>query len=426
MSSLNPLVRRLRGRGTLRSMLKRVALFLAILGPGLITASADNDAPGIATYSMAGSRYGYSFLWLLAWITLGEVLVQEMAARMGTVTGKGLTDLIRERYGVRLTFFVMVGLLLANLGTTAAQFAGIASSAELFGLSRYAAVPIAALAVWLLVTRGTYRVVEKVLLVISLYAVAYIASAFMSKPDWGEVLHATVVPQLQGGRDYMLALLATVGTTITPWAAVYMQASVADRRTPKERYAETRLDVVFGAAIGNIVSAFIVICTAATLYPAGIVVETAEEAAMALAPVAGTWAQMLFGIGLMGASLLAVSVLPLATTYALCEAFGWERGLDRKPHEAPVFYGLYVGILVIAAALVLIPGIKLFPLMWLSQVANAVLLPVFLVLMLQLGSNKRVMRGWENGKLQNLLVGLLSMAVVAATIVLVMGGAVGS
>jgi len=422
---LNLLTRRLKTGGTFRAVIRRVLLFLAILGPGLITSSADNDAPGIATYSMAGSRYGYSFLWLLVWITLGEVLVQEMAARMGTVTGKGLTDLIRERYGVRLTFFVMLGLLIANLGTTAAQFAGVASSAELFGLSRYVAVPLAAVAVWLLVTRGTYRVVEKVLLAISLFAVAYVASAFMAKPDWGQVLRSAVVPQLHGGRDYMLALLATVGTTITPWAAVYMQASVADRHTPRERYRETRLDAVFGAAIGNIVSMFIVISTAATLHPAGIAVETAEEAAMALAPLVGAGAQTLFGVGLAGASLLAVSVLPLATTYALCEAFGWERGLDHKLSEAPVFYGMYVGILALSATLVLIPGIKLFPLMWLSQVANAVLLPVILVIMLQLGSSKRVMRGWQNGKLQNVLVGLLAVAVAAATVMFLTGSGAG-
>lgn len=422
MPDLKQLARRLPGKGALQGALRRTFLFLAIIGPGLITASADNDAPGIATYSMAGSRYGYAFLWVLLWITLGEVLVQEMAARMGTVTGKGLTDLIREKYGVRLTVVVMLCLLVANLGTTAAQFAGVASSSELFGVTRYIAVPIAAGLVWVLVTRGTYRVVEKVLLAISLYAVAYIASAFMAKPDWGEVLRSAVVPQLQGGRDYMLALLATVGTTITPWAAVYMQASVADRRTPKERYAETRLDVVFGAAIGNVVSAFIVISTAATLHPLGIAVETAEEAAMALAPAAGGWAQALFGAGLMGASLLAVSVLPLATTYALCEAFGWERGLDHKPSEAPIFYGLYIGILIISAALVLIPGIRLFPLMWLSQVANAVLLPVILVLMLQLGNNKRIMRGWRNGALQNGFVAVLAVAVLAATVVMIASG----
>jgi len=422
MPDLKHLARRLPGKGALRGALRRAFLFLAIIGPGLITASADNDAPGIATYSMAGSRYGYAFLWVLLWITLGEALVQEMAARMGTVTGKGLTDLIREKYGLRLTVVVMLCLLVANLGTTAAQFAGVASSAELFGVTRYIGVPIVAGLVWLLVTRGTYRVVEKVLLAISLYAVAYIASAFMAKPDWGQVLRSAIVPQLQGGRDYMLALLATVGTTITPWAAVYMQASVADRRTPKERYGETRLDVVFGAAIGNVVSAFIVICSAATLHPLGIAVETAEEAAMALAPAAGAWAQTLFGIGLMGASLLAVSVLPLATTYALCEAFGWERGLDHKPSEAPIFYGLYIGILVVSAALVLIPGIRLFPLMWLSQVANAVLLPVILLLMLQLANSKRIMRSWRNGALQNTLVSLLAVAVVVATVVMIGSG----
>jgi Mn2+/Fe2+ NRAMP family transporter len=398
----------------LRFRLRRLLLFLAILGPGLITASADNDAPGIATYSVAGSTFGYAFLWILVWITVGEVVVQEMAARMGVATGKGLTDLIRERSGVKLTFFVMLGLILANLGTTAAQFAGVASSAELFGVTRYLAVPAAAAAVWLLVLRGSYRRVERVLLVLSLYAVGYVTSAFLVKPDWGEVLRHAVVPTVRLETDYLLAVLATVGTTITPWAAVYMQATVADKGVRPEEYAYTRVGVVFGAAFGNVVSGFIIVATAATLFAQGIRVETAEEAAIALAPLAGRWAEVLFGVGLLGASLLAASVLPLATTYAVCEAFGWERGIDRRPEDAPMFYGLYTALIVLSSLIVLIPGLRLFPLMWLSQVANAVLLPVILVIMLRLANDARVMRTWRNRRLSNILVAALTMLVVLA------------
>ncbi len=405
-----------------RGRLQRILFFLAILGPGLITASADNDAPGIATYSVAGSHFGYTFLWIIVWITLGEIVVQEMAARMGAVTGKGLTDLIRERFGLRLTLFIMVALCIANLGTTAAQFAGVASSSELFGVSRYLAVPLSGVAVWLLVTRGSYRRVEKVLLVLSLYAVAYVVSAFMIKPPWGEIARQALIPSLRLEPQYILTVLATVGTTITPWAAVYMQASVADKGVTMRDYKHARVDVIFGAAAGNVVSAFIIICTAATLFAHGIRVESAEEAALALAPAVGPWAETLFGIGLLGASLLAASVLPLATTYAVCEVFGWERGLDRSPDEAPVFYGLYTTLIVLSVLIVLIPGLPLFPLMWLSQVANAVLLPLVLVLMLKLINDKLIMKSWVNKRVTNVVVTVLAVLVSAATLALLVSG----
>ncbi len=399
-----------------KGILGRGLLFLSIMGPGLITASADNDAPGIATYSMAGSTFGFTFLWILLWITIGEVAVSEMSARMGAVTGKGLTDLIRERFGLKLTFLVMLGLVLANLGTTAAQFGGVASSAELFGVSRYIAVPIAALGVWFLVTRGSYQRVEKVLLVLSLYAVAYIASAIMLRPNWGQVLRSALVPTIRLQTQYLLAVLATIGTTITPWAAVYMQASVADKGIRSDKLNQTRIDVVLGSAAGNVVSGFIIICTAATLFVHGIQVESAEQAAMALAPVAGRWAEALFGVGLLGASLLAASVLPLATTYAVCEIFGWQRGLDNRVEDAPVFYGLYTVLVGLSALIVLIPGLRLFPLMWLSQVANAVLLPVILVLMLKLANDVRTMHNWCNRRLSNIIVVTLTVLVSLATL----------
>jgi Mn2+/Fe2+ NRAMP family transporter len=388
---------------------------LVILGPGLITASADNDAPGIATYSMAGSTYGYRFLWVILAITVGEVMVMEMAGRMGAVTGKGAADLIREQFGVRITALAMICLLIANLGTTIGEFAGVAAGTELFGLPRHISVPLAALLVGLLVIRGSYRHVEKVLLVLSLAALSYIITAFIEHPNWGEVLRQAITPAFRGGTDYLLVLLAVVGTTITPWGIVYMQASVADKGVALDEYKYTRLDVVTGSAWGNVVSAFIVICTAATLFAAGIRVETAEQAAMALEPLAGVWAKGLFAVGLLAASLLAASVLPLSTAYAVSEAFGWERGLDHPVREARIFYSLYIGSIVLSVATVLIPGIPLFPLMWFSQSVNAILLPVLLVLVLRLVNDRRLMGRWTNSRLQNVLAWVLTGLIVLTT-----------
>ena len=402
----------------LKLVFARLGMYLAILGPGLITASADNDAPGIATYSMAGSTYGYRFLWLLLVITVGEVVVQETAGRMGAVTGKGTADLIRERFGVKITAFAMFCLLLANLGTTVAEFAGVAAATELFGLSRYITVPLAAALVGFVVLRGSYEHVEKVLLVLCLSALSYVISAFMVKPPWGEVLRQAVVPSIQFDTNFILAVLATIGTTITPWGIIYMQASVADKGVDLQKYRLTRMDVTVGAVWGNVVSAFIIICTAATLYVVGISVETAEQAAMALEPLAGVGARYLFAIGLLGASLLAASVLPLSTSYAVCEAFGWERGLNQRPRDASVFYGLYIGIIVFSVLTVLIPGIPLFPLMWLSQSMNAILLPVLLVLVIKLVNDRRIMGEWVNSRFQNIFSWALAIIILLITVVL--------
>lgn len=398
--------------------LKRLLLYLSILGPGLITASADNDAPGIATYSMAGSRYGYRFLWIIFLITFGEVIVQEMAARMGAVTGKGAADLIRERFGVRITAFAMLCLLIGNLGTTLAQFAGVAASTELLGVTRYITVPLAALGVGFLVLRGSYERVEKVLLFLCLASLSYVVTAFIVKPQWGEVLRNLVVPSFIPETEYILTVLATIGTTITPWGIFYMQASVADKGIRMEEYPLTRLDVMVGASWGNIVSAFIIITTAATLFVAGIGVDTAEEAAQALAPLAGPNARYLFTIGMLGASLLAASVLPLATAYAVCEAFGWERGLNQKFQDAPIFYGIYLGFIIISVLVVLIPGLPLFRVMLLSQSLNAILLPVLLVLIIKLVNDRRVMRAWVNRRWQNVLAIVLTMLISLVTLTL--------
>ncbi|NLV73286.1 MAG: Nramp family divalent metal transporter [Chloroflexi bacterium] len=408
-------------RNRFKPLLRRLLLFAAILGPGLITASADNDASGIATYSLAGSSYGYAFLWLIVWVTLGEVVVQEMAARMGVVTGKGLTDLIREEFGPKTTLIFIVGLVIANLGTTVAQFAGLAAVAEMFGLSRYIAVPIGALAVWFLVYRGSYQNVEKVMLVLCLTAFAYVISGIMVKPPWGEVLRSAVVPSMQFERAYIMAVLATIGTTMTPWGCAYLQASVADKGVKREEYLYTKVDVVFGAILGNVVSAFVIISTASVLHSHGIVVDSAEKAAMALEPLAGAAAKYLFGVGLLGASLLSAMVLPLATTYAVSEAFGWERGVSSNPEKAPSFYRLYTTIIIISALIVLIPGMPLFTIMWVPQAANALLLPFTLVLMLKLANNTRLMGSWRNKRWTNVTATLLLVLVSAAGIALLVG-----
>ena len=398
--------------------LRKIMIIFTILGPGLITASADNDAPGIATYSVAGSRYGYSFLWLIVVITIGEVVVQEMAARMGAVTGKGTADLIRERYGVKITTFAMLALFVANLGTTVAQFAGVAAAGELFGISKYISVPIAGLIISLLILRAKYKYVERVLLVLTFASLSYVITVFFVKPDWVAVGQAIIRPALQMDRDYIFSILAVIGTTITPWGIFYLQASIADKGVEMDEYGKTKIDVSFGAAWGNVISAFIIIVTAATLFQVGMIVEDAKDAAMALEPLAGNWAGFLFAIGLLGASLLAVSVLPLSTTYAVCEAFGFERGLNREPKEAPVFYGGFAFIMLISMIIVLIPQIPLFPMMILSQVMNAILLPVLLILILKLANDTTIMGKYRNSKVVNILAYGITAMIMVVTIFL--------
>lgn len=397
---------------------RKLGIYLSILGPGLITASADNDAPGIATYSMAGSNYGYNLLFVILIITVGEVVIQEMAARMGVVTGKGTADLIRERFGVKIAAFAMVCLLISNLGTTIAQFAGIAAAGELFGISRYITAPIAALLVSVLVLRGSYKHVEKFLLFLSMSALAYVITVIIIRPPWIEIAKAAISPSISWDTTMILTILAVIGTTITPWGIFYMQASVADKGIEIKNFKYTKIDVTFGAAWGNVISAFIIICTAATLYSVGIRVESAEQAAMALAPLAGNAARILFSIGLLGASLLAVSVLPLSTTYAICEAFGFERGLNRSPKEAPAFYSLFGIITGISVLVVLIPGVPLFPIMWLSQSVNAILLPVLLFMVLRLANDRTIMGIWVNKRFSNILATFLIITVTLVTVAL--------
>ncbi|NLO73635.1 MAG: divalent metal cation transporter [candidate division WS1 bacterium] len=411
-----------------RKRWKRVLLILALIGPGIITATVDNDAGGIATYSLAGGNFGYAHVWVLIPVGIFLYIIQEMAARLGAVTGKGLSDLIRENFGLRVTFWVLLGVGLTNLTNTMAEFAGVASASEIFGLSRYVAVPGAAVLVWLVVTRGSYRVAEKVFLVACLAYLAYPISGFLARPDWSKVVAATLVPQWSFQGDYLLMLIAIVGTTIAPWMQFYQQAAVVDKGLTSKDYAYTRLDVLVGCMFAIIVVFFIMVTCASTIHANGLRVETVEDAAQALRPLAGKYCAGLFAFGLLNASLFAASILPLATAYQIAEGLGWERGLDRTFAEAPEFYTIYNTFIVLGAGLVLIPQAPLLQIMYFSQVLNGLVLPAVLVFMLILINNTDLMGRYRNSPLYNgiawicvLLVSLLALYLAGATIIPALG-----
>jgi len=378
-----------------------VARFLVVMGPGIITANVDNDAGGITTYSLAGARYGYALVWTLVPITIALVVVQEMCARMGAITGKGLADLIRERFGVRVTFYAMALLVLSNVGNTASEFAGVASSLEIFGVPRWATVPAVAAFVWWLVVYGSYRSVEKVFLVACVFYLSYVASGVLAHPGWGTVLHETLAPRTHVDAAYVTMLVGLVGTTIAPWMQFYQQSAIVEKGVRAEDYPYSRLDVVTGCIFTDVVAFFIIVACAATLHSGGVAIETAADAAEALRPLAGRYCAALFAFGLFNASLFSASVLPLATAYSVCEAFGWETGVNKRAREAPQFYGLYTGLIVIGALIILMPGIPLVPVMYLSQVANGILLPVVLVFMLLLVNRRDLMGSAVNGSAMN-------------------------
>jgi NRAMP (natural resistance-associated macrophage protein)-like metal ion transporter len=402
---------------------RSLLLFLAVLGPGLITASVDNDAGGITTYSVAGSQYGYDLLWTLLPITVALIVIQEMSARMGVVTGKGLADLIRENFGVRVTFWISLALIVANLGNVIAEFAGVAASLQIFGVPVYVSVPLTAAAVWLLVLKGTYRSVEKVFLVASVFYVVYPISLAFSKPDWLEVTRATLVPRFHGDSEYVGMLIGMVGTTIAPWMQFYLQAAVVEKGIKVEHYRFSRLDVVAGCVVTDLVAFAIVVACAATLHQAGVKVETAGEAARALAPLAGRYASWLFAFGLFNASFFAAAILPLSTSYYVCEAFGWESGVDRKYGEARQFYWLYTSILVVGALVVLWPKLPLVRVMLVSQIVNGMLLPFILVFMLLLINREQLMGKWRNGRFFNAVAWGTTAIMIALTLYLVLDGA---
>ncbi len=398
----------------------RLLALLAVIGPGIITANVDNDAGGITTYSVAGAHYGYSLLWLMPLVALALIIVQEMSARLGVITGKGLAGLIRERMGVRTTAAVVGILLLANLANTISEFAGVAAGMEIFGVSKYISVPIAAALVWFLVIKASYRAIERVFLVASAVYLAYLVSGILAQPAWPEVLRATATPRFHLDVGYATLAVTIVGTTIAPWMQFYQQSAIADKGLKPADYSYERLDVIVGAVFAVIVAAFITIACAATIFAHGQRIETAQDAAMALGPLAGPYASTLFALGLLNASIFSAAVLPLSTAYVVCEAFGWESGLDNRLREAPIFFGVYSALIVIGAAVILLPIRSLVQAMMASQTLNGVLLPIILVVMLRLVNDRRVMGRFVNGRLLNLLAWAFVVALIALTVVLVL------
>lgn len=405
--------------GWVRQRWARLALFLAVMGPGIITGNVDNDANGIATYSVAGAHFGYGLLWTLMLSTFALILVQEMVARMGAVTGKGLADLIRERFRARRTVFVMLILVLANWGNTVGDFAGIAGAMEIFGVSRYVAVPIAAVFVWLLVVRGSYRVVERVFLGATLIYLTYVISAILANPPWKQVLQAVVTPTWQWDQPYVALVIGLIGTTVAPWMQFYQQAAVVDKGITERDYGYARLDTYLGVVSLNIVAFFIVVSCGATLFPRGVQIQDAADAAVALGPLAGPYAAGLFAVGLLNAGLFSVAIIPLSTAYSVCEAFGWEAGLDRSPREAPVFIGLFTGLIVASALIILLPGIPLIPVMLLSQVFNGMLLPFVITFLILLTSDREVMGRYRNSTAFSVVSWILAIVLAALSLLLV-------
>lgn len=403
----------------------RVFFLLAVVGPGFITANVDNDAGGIYTYSFAGARFGYSLLWTVIPMTIALVVIQEMSARMGVVTGKGLSDLIREEYGFRITFLMMAALVVTNLANVVAEFAGIASSLELFHISKYVSVPIAAAVVWFIVVRGDYKTIEKVFLVASLFYIAYIIAGVLAGPDWRAAAMATVRPPTTALKDstYIYFIVGIVGATIAPWMQFYLQASVVEKGTTARQYKLARLDVLVGSIFAPIVAWFIMVACAATLFAHGQTrIASAADAAQALRPLAGEWAYVLFAAGLFNASLFAASILPLSTAYTVCEGLGFESGVDKKFGEAPVFYWLYTLLIAAGAAVILWPGFPLLKITVLSQVLNGFLLPFVLVFMLLLVNKRELMGEHVNSRLYNAIAGATTVIMVTLSAVLLWMG----
>jgi Mn2+/Fe2+ NRAMP family transporter len=397
----------------------RFYAYLAILGPGIIAANSGNEASGIATYSTAGADYGYTLLWSFIPMTICFIVAQEMCVRMGVVTGQGLADLIREQFGVRWTALVMLALLIANSGIIVAEFVGIAQASELFGISRYISVPLTALVIWWLVVKGTPKRVEQVFLLMSLVFLTYILAGFMAKPDWAKVGKEFFSPTFNLDSGYLFTVVALIGTTITPFMQIYVQSSVVEKGTQKEDLGLARTDAIIGVLFANLIAAFIVIATAATLHVEGIHLHDAADAARALAPVVGPYAKYLFGVGLFGAAMLAMGVLPLATAYSLSEALGFEKGLSRSFREAPIFLGIFTALVIIGAFVALIPGIPQIQLLVLTQCINGLLLPVLLIAIVLLANNEEIMGQYKNTLWFNVLAWTITAVVSVLSLLLI-------
>ena len=398
---------------------------IAAMGPGMVAALAGADAGGVATYSNAGALFGFNQLWTVPVMCFLLIVAQETAARMGCVTGKGFASLIREQFGVRLSAVAMLALLVSNTTVTLSEFAGIASGLALFGVPVYVSVPVAALAIWLLTMSGSYRRIEKVLLAIACVFVTYIVAGVMVEPDWGDALLHTVVPHVEASPQYLSLLVASVGTAIAPWMLFLAQSNVVEKNARAEDLPYQRVDTVTGAVAASVISWFIILTTGAVLHPAGIAVNGAEDAAAALAPLVGRYAEALFGAGLVGASFLAACVLPGITSSAVCEAFGWERGADRSWAEAPAYRGIITAVIAISAVVVMVPNVNLFAIMMVAQVINGVLLPVLLVFMVLVASDRHVMGRHVNGRAWNALTWFMIVAVAVLTVIMFVMQAMG-
>lgn len=394
----------------------RFLTVLSIIGPGLITANAGNDAGGVTTYSVVGAHYGYSMLWGMFAIAIGLAVIQEMNARMAVVTGKGLSDLVRERFGVKWAFFAMLVLLVANLGVCIGDFAGIAASLELFHISKYISIPILTILIWFLLTKGNYSKVERIFLFLTITFFGYVVTAFLVKPDWGHVATSIIKPNAKFDKGYFVMLIGMVGTTITPYMQFYLQSSVVDKGISIKDYKYEKLDVYLGTFWAILTALFITVCTAETLYKGGISIDTAQDAASALRPLAGNYSFILFAVGLFGASFLACFIVPLCTAYAVCEAFGFESGLDNKIKEAPVFFGLFLLMLLISAIIILIPNISLINIILFTQQLAGVLCPVVLIFMIKIVNDEEVMGKHVNTTLQNFIAKSTVLLIIVLTV----------
>jgi len=404
-----------------KSLYAQIGIFLAILGPGIITGSVDNDAGGITTYSVAAAIYGYNLIWTLIPSFIVLVVIQEMNARMGIVTGKGLADLIRENAGVKITFFIFIGLLIADIGNTTTEFAGVAGSMEVFGVSKYISVPIVGFLIWFLVVKGTYKIAERIFLLFSVSLLMYVVSALMGKPHWGEIGQAIIHPQLDINTHSISMIIGIIGTTIAPWMQFYMQSSVIEKGLKMKQYKYTLIDIVVGCVATVVVAFFIMVACASTLHENGIQINEAKDAALALKPLAGEFASQAFAFGLFIASVFSATILPLATAFYVCEAFGFEAGIDKKWDEAKEFYILYTGILIIGAAIILIPNAPLIAISLWTQVINGMLLPVVLVCMILLVNNKKIMGEYVNKPINNIIGwGAVTVLVVLSLVLLLM------
>jgi Mn2+/Fe2+ NRAMP family transporter len=401
-----------------RPMWKNISLFFLLMGPGIITSNVDNDAGGITTYSLAGAQFGLKLIWSLIPIMISLIVVQEMCSRMGVVTGKGLQDLIREKFGAKITFYLMIGMFLTNMGNVISEFAGVAAGMEVFGVSKYIAVPISAVLVWAMVVKGSYKSVEKVFLVACVFYVSYIITGVIVKPDWGEVLDGFIHPHLSLTPAETTMVIGLVGTTIAPWMQFYLQASIVEKGIRVENYRFARWDVIVGSIVVHVVAFFIILVCAETLHKKGIPIETAKDAALSLAPLAGSYCTFLFAFGLVNASLFSASILPLSTTYLICEGLGWETGIDKKFVEAPAFYGFYSLMIFLGAGIILLPGMPLIPIMYFSQVINGIVLPVILVFILLLVNDRKLMQKHTNGPVFNSVAWLTTGVMIALSLVL--------